>query len=96
MNIKELRWNVETVMPSLLVSSEVWTNRGSRIDGANRGDRPDYGVLLMRPETVDRKSRGKLIRKMTVIVNDADRERVEYIVARYGNYPDNHEVVFTP
>lgn len=59
MNIKDLRWDAETVIPSRLVSSQVWTNRGYRIDGANRGDRPDYGVLMMRPDTVERKSRGE-------------------------------------
>lgn len=94
MNIKELRWNAETVVPSNLVSSEVWTNRGYRIDGANRGDRHDYGVLMMRPDTVERKSRGKRLHNMTVIVDDADRERVDYIVASYGRYPEKHEVVY--
>ena len=96
MNIKELRWDAETVIPSRLVSSQVWTNRGYRIDGANRGDRHDYGVLMMRPDTVERKSRGKLLRSMTIIVNDTDRERVEYIVADYGTYPEKHEVIYTP
>lgn len=60
------------------------------------GDRHDYGVLMMRPDVVERKSRGRLLHSMTIIVNDADRERVEYIVADYGTYPEKHEVIYTP
>jgi len=98
MNLKELtmtsgfyNW---TDVKERSMMGEIWTDRGSRIDGANRGDRHDYGRMMLRPEFISKKSKGKLLRKMTVIVNDADRDRVEYIIGNYGTYPENHEVIY--
>lgn len=96
MNICEIKMGSGFYNWNNVTQGEIWTNKGFRIDGANRGDRKDCGILMLRPEVVQLKSRGKRLHDMTVIVNDADRERVEYIVADYGKYPENHEIIYTP
>ena len=78
-----------------VTSGQVWTNKGYRVDNAGRGDRRDLGIMMLRPDFVPIKSRGKRLRNMTVIVNDADRECVEYIIADYGKYPGNHKEIYS-
>ena len=70
-----------------VATGQIWTNRGYTVN---------THTLLHRPDCVPLNDRGKRLYDMTVIVNDADRERVEYIVADYGKYPNNHEKIITP
>lgn len=68
--------------------AEVWTETGHRIDGANRGDRPDRGITVYRPEFIPRTVKGKALRKLHIYVSADDRQTVTGIMATYGHYPE--------
>jgi len=70
--------------------AQVWTDNGHRIDsGINyRCD----AITLLRPDCVPMKDKGKRLRRMTVVVQNDDRETILFITADYGRYPDDHSV----
>lgn len=74
--------------------ARVWTDDGHRIDdGINyRCD----AIILLRPDCVPMKDKGKRLGRMTVVVRNDDRETVLFITAEYGRYPDNHSVKILP
>lgn len=76
--------------------AEVWTENGTRIDGANRGDRHDNGITVYRPDSIPRKIKNKIINKLYIIVDTEDRQTITAINAIYGHYPETvnqwHEI----
>ena len=75
--------------------AEIWTDRGYRIDGANRGDRHDNGITVYRPAEIPRTYRRKTLRKLYVIISDADRQTITGITATYGDYPEQVTLDYT-
>ena len=73
------------------VQAEVWTESGTRIDGANRGDRHDNGITVYRPDSIPRKHRNRVINKLFIIVDKDDRQTIKGFTAVYGHYPDRIE-----
>lgn len=68
--------------------AEIWTEDGHRIDGACRGDRPDYGITVLRPEFIPRTKRHRVLKWLYIQVDATDRETITGICAHYGSYPD--------
>ena len=87
MKIKDVSIETRPYGIDSVTTGQIWTNRGFTVNSH---------TVLHRPECVPLKDRGRRLYDMTVIVNDADREHVEYIVADYGKYPENHERIITP
>ena len=74
--------------------AQVWTDNGHRIDDGNRY-RCD-AIILLRPDCVPMKDKGKRLARMTVVVQNEDRETILFITADYGRFPDNHSVRILP
>lgn len=76
------------------INAEIWSDNGTRLDGVNRGDRKDYGILYKRPSFIPRKHRGKLITRLIVTVHGSNKMQPINYVATYGGYPNCHHVIY--
>ena len=94
MKLNDLRCGSGFYKDGATAYAQVWTDNGHRIDdGINyRCD----AIILLRPEFVPMKDKGKRLARMTVVVRNDDRETIKYVNATYGRYPDNHSVELMP